>query len=164
MNININKEVYNKFDLSSQAIIIPNREISCLYFEFWGSDFVEIFNDFFRTLNSDEILYFSDAYNSNNMDRHFNMINIEKFIYFINSKNYSINIDGQKYNYNSIPYSGGMIIIHHNLNWAIHRDPDFGTITFAYDNNISQATIKLLKENKYFVSDSPKQSFYTDEG
>lgn len=161
--MNINKRLYNKFDLSTQAIILPTDQIKCLYFDFWGSDFIEIFYDFLKTICPNEMIYFSDAYRSNRMDRHFTTIDIEEFIHFINKKDYCIDIDGEKCTYNTLYYGGGMIITHCNLNWIIHRDPDFGTITFAYDNDVDTKTISLLRENKHFVSDSPKQSFYTDK-
>ncbi|MEN2435861.1 hypothetical protein AAH994_10640 [Weeksellaceae bacterium A-14] len=155
--------VYGKFDLSTQAIVLPKNDICCLYFEFFGNSFlIELFENILK-LENDNMIYLANGYRSDTCTRHFLKMDVEKeFLKFITSEDYIFIDDKGNYSYHEFE-AMGLILTNEDFSWLIHRDPDFGTITFAYDNKIETKIVHQLMQSKYYVGNIPKPEFYTEE-
>ncbi|MDF2833046.1 hypothetical protein [Chryseobacterium indoltheticum] len=162
----INKEicsnVYSKFDLSTQAIVLPKKDVRCLYFEFFGSDFLMKLFENVLEIEKENLVYLANGYRSNIEIRHFlKMKGEDVFFKFIISEDYIFKDETGTYKYDEFE-AMGIIVTNEDFNWLIHRDPDFGTITFAYNDRVETTTIYQLMQNSHYVGNIPKPEFYTD--
>jgi hypothetical protein len=159
----IYSKISDKFDLSTQAILIPKKNRDCLYFDLENNNnfVLELFGFFLKQNAENNFFYLANGYRSNLSSAHFLKINKEFLLNFFSSENLIF----KDYSGSYTPYEFdalGVILIDESFSWIIHRDADFGTISFGYRKSIDLKIIAKLKESRFYLGDIPKQEFYDD--